>query len=451
MAIVYELKALREKRATIRAELGKLGDKIKAEGRPMDAGEREQFAKLEKDFKETSESIRQAETDLKAVDSILSQTDGDGPAGDAGRTPPGKNDVRHAPNAKPAKRRVDVTDQQRALALQAWCRAQYGLGLKREHREACQALRVNPRAKYFTVRLGQRPPQHREQRDNGVGTGSTGGYLVAQDFASTFERSLKSFANVRTVADVFRTDTGAAMPYPTVDDTGNTGEQLSENTAGTQQDVAIGSVTFNAYKYGSKPMLLSFELMNDSAFNLDELIGSLAGERIGRIQGSKFTAGTGTNEPQGVVTGAAAGVTAASATAIAVDDVVKLYHSVDPAYRVGPGFGFMCNDSILAALALMKDSQGRPLFVASYRDGVPDMVYGKSVYPNQFMQATIATGTVTLLCGDYSKYKVRDVGELRLRKLEERYAEKDQVGFLGFLRSDGRYTNTNAVKKLTQA
>jgi hypothetical protein len=38
-------------------------------------------------------------------------------------------------------------------------------------------------------------------------------------------------------------------------------------------------------------------------------------------------------------------------------------------------------------------------------------------------------------------------------KLEERYADLDQVGFVAFLRSDGRMLNagTNPVKHLVQA
>jgi HK97 family phage major capsid protein len=67
------------------------------------------------------------------------------------------------------------------------------------------------------------------------------------------------------------------------------------------------------------------------------------------------------------------------------------------------------------------------------------------------MQATVATGTVTVLFGDFSKYVVRDAGAIRMRRLNERYAEADQTAFVGFLRSDGRYLNTAAVKKLTQA
>ena len=43
-----------------------------------------------------------------------------------------------------------------------------------------------------------------------------------------------------------------------------------------------------------------------------------------------------------------------------------------------------------------------------------------------------------------------DAGPLRMRRLDERYAEKDQVGFIAFLRSDSNTTNSAAIKYLVQ-
>ena len=53
-----------------------------------------------------------------------------------------------------------------------------------------------------------------------------------------------------------------------------------------------------------------------------------------------------TSDVEGIVTNSAAGVTAASATAVTADEIIDLVHSVDPAYRVGNA-AFMMNDSIL--------------------------------------------------------------------------------------------------------
>jgi HK97 family phage major capsid protein len=56
---------------------------------------------------------------------------------------------------------------------------------------------------------------------------------------------------------------------------------------------------------------------------------------------------------------------------------------------------------------------------------------------NQDMQATIATGTTTIVFGQMSQYKVRQVNSIRLYRLVERYRENDQDAFLAFIEADG--------------
>ena len=110
----------------------------------------------------------------------------------------------------------------------------------------------------------------------------------------------------------------------------------------------------------------------------------------------------------------------------------------------------MMHDSILAAVCLIKDSQNRPIFIESYRDGDPDRLCNEPVVINQNMDSTMASTKKTMLFGCWSKYKIRDVGTVRFRRLDERYAEKDQVGFLAFLRSDGRILDagTNPIRHI---
>jgi HK97 family phage major capsid protein len=294
----------------------------------------------------------------------------------------------------------------------------------------------------------------REQRALSVGTTTAGGFTVPQGFVYNLELALLQYGGVRQVADVMRTDSGNDMPWPTVNDTANVGELLSENTTvGSSVDPTFGQVVLKAYKYSSKLVLVSREILEDSAFNVAETVGKMLGERIGRIQNVHFTTGDNSAKPQGVVVASTLGVTAASATAIAADELFNLQHSVDPAYRQDPSCGWMMHDNILLAVRKLKDSQNRYLWEPSIQMGVPDKLLNYPITVNQQMQSSIATATRTMLFGALGKYKVRDVKDVRLMKLEERYADLDQVGFVAFLRSDGRMLNagTNPVKHLVQA
>ena len=46
--------------------------------------------------------------------------------------------------------------------------------------------------------------------------------------------------------------------------------------------------------------------------------------------------------------------------------------------------------------------------------------------------------------GALNLYYIRDVASMRLRRLEERYAEFDQVAFIGMSRHDGRLLDAAA-------
>src|SRR5262245_17131006 len=290
-----------------------------------------------------------------------------------------------------------------------------------------------------------------ELRAQAVGSGAGGGYLVPQGFSEELEKALKAFGGMREAARLFPTPTGNDIPWPTVDDTANIGELLAENIPAAAQDVVFGQVILKAYKYSSKLVLVSMELLQDSFFDIGTILRDLLAERIGRITNTHFTTGTGTGQPQGVVTGATLGKTGVvgQTTSVVYDDIIDLEHSVDPLYR--PGSIYMMNDSTLKAVKKIKDSSGRPLWqpgmTASLQTGQEafNSINGYPYIINQDM-AVMAANAKSILFGNFSKYIIRDVREFTLLRLEERYAEYGQTGFLAFTRADGRYINTAAVK-----
>jgi len=263
------------------------------------------------------------------------------------------------------------------------------------------------------------------------------------------EQATLAFGGMLEAAEVFPTGTGADLPWPTVDDTGNEGEIVGENTANNEQDVAYGNVTFGSFMYSSKIVRVSLQLMQDSFFNIDSHLSGLLGERLGRIQNRHYTTGTGSSQPNGVVTASAAGVTAALSSAITHDELLDLKHSVDPSYRRMPGTRWMFNDSTLKAFKKLKDGDNRPLWAPGIAAGEPDVLDGQPYTINQTMPSMEAAAK-SVLYGDFHKYKIRNVRGITLMRLAERYAEYFQVGFIAFMRSDGDLVDagTNPIKHL---
>lgn len=341
--------------------------------------------------------------------------------------------------------------EDRSLALRGWALQPAGLTTEAQYAAAERCgLAMNSRA--LNANLWADAPRSVkaiEARAQSVGTTTAGGYLVPTTLSDALEKQLLYFANIREYAQVIRTSTGNPYDIPTVNDTTNKGEIIAENTAYNAQDVAFGKVTLNSYKYSSKLVNVSIELMQDSIVDIPKLLGDLLGERLGRIQADHFSTGTGSSQPQGLVTGASAGVTAASATAIAVNDLLGLVHSLDRAYR--PDAKFMMHDSVLLAVRKLQDTLGRPIFSESYIVGEPDRLFGYPVIINNSMASSIATTNKTVLFGDFSKYVIRDALDVQVVRLDERYAEYGQVAFTAFLRSDAKVLISSAIKLLTQA
>jgi HK97 family phage major capsid protein len=336
--------------------------------------------------------------------------------------------------------RESATEEDRCNALQAWCRLKTGRALKWYHKEAIQKTGLNVRRRDLVLDIMPNGRQvqklYRENRALAVNVNTAGGYTVPEGFVQNLEIALLAYAQPRQWATVMRTASGQDLPWPTVNDTTNKGAILAENAPVTQQDITFGQIVFHAYKYTSKMVLVPVELMEDSAFDLAAMLGELLGIRIGRIQADHFTTGTGASQPTGYITAGTQGITAASPTAISADDIYNLKHSVDPAYRIQGGVGFTMHDQILLRVKLLKDGLGRYLWQASLAGGAPDTLDGDPIYINQSMASTVSSGTITMAYGALKKYVIRDVSQVRLRRLVERFADSDQEAFLMFMRSD---------------
>jgi HK97 family phage major capsid protein len=290
-----------------------------------------------------------------------------------------------------------------------------------------------------------------EQRAQSVGTTTAGGYTVPQGFMTSLEVAMKAYGNVEGVASVLSTDSGNDIPWPTINDTTQTGELVAENASASSQDMTFSSITMKSYYYSSKIILVSWELLNDSAFSIEGLVADIAGERLGRIKNTHFTTGDNSGKPQGVVTFATSGKTAASATAITYTELIDLEHSIDPAIRVN--CRYMFNDVVLQALRKLQDSTGRPLWQAGITAGAPDTINGRPYTINQDM-AVMTTGNKTVLFGDFARgYKVRKVKDVQVFRVTDKYIESRQVGFIAYTRCDGRglSAGTQPIKYLVQA
>ena len=266
-----------------------------------------------------------------------------------------------------------------------------------------------------------------------VGTDNLGGYLVPQEFSNELDVATAFTGEVERLAKKLNTASGGLLDYPTINDTATDAGLTAEAAAVTVQDMTFGNKQLSAYNYSSL-VKVSQQLLQDSAFDLNAFLVEAMGERIARATNAAFTTGTGSSQPQGLVTGSALGNTAAGATAITADDLLDLIYSVDASYRNKPGFGLMAHDNIIAAVRALGLGAANdfPIFIPSMEAGQPDRIFGIPVYVNNDMQSSIATGTKTMIAADFSKFVVRNAGGIQMLRLNERFADELEVGFVSY-------------------
>jgi HK97 family phage major capsid protein len=279
-------------------------------------------------------------------------------------------------------------------------------------------------------------------------TNSAGGYTIPPGFLVRITETLKAFGGILNAAEVINTDSGNPLQWPTFDGTSQSGQILSENTQETALDMTFGSKSLGAFTYSSRIVLVSLQLLQDSAFDLDGFVARQLGIRIGRAVAPHLATGTGSGQPEGLFTNATAGKTGTTGqtTSVIYDDLVDLIHSVDPAYRAQDNCRFVLADSSLKVIRKLKDSQGRPLWEPSLQVGAPDTILGYGYVVDQGVP-TMAANAKSIGFGDIrSAYVVRQVAGGQMLRLAERYADFLQVGYLGFLRLDAKPNDTAAFR-----
>lgn len=401
------MKHLYTKRAQLWEQMQALQERSTTEDRALSAEEREQWDRMEADIAELSEDIERGEraARLEAVGELEDRGAGAGTGTE--------------------ERGSDV-----------------------EYRDAFE--------KYLRFGFGRMSAEERqlvegnfeslESRAQGTTPDAAGGYTVPETMLNKLTETMKAFGGLASIVGGFTTDSGNPLNWPTSDETAQEGELLGENTAaGTTPDLAFGTDSLGAYTYSSKVVRVSLQLIQDSGLDVEAFVGRKLGERLGRITAKHIANGTGSGQPQGVSAAAAGKTGAVSATpVITYDDLVDLEHSVDVAYRANARYAF--NDLTLAEIRKLKDANDRMLWVPSMVAGAPSTVNGRPYTIDNGLPAPAVSGK-SVFFGDFqSGYVLRRVNGGQLLRLSERYAEFLQVGFLSFLRLDGKLDDTAAIR-----
>lgn len=247
-----------------------------------------------------------------------------------------------------------------------------------------------------------------------------------------------------SIVNVVTTDGGNDIKWP-VESTRPTATAIAEATSIADLDPTFSSITLKSKKVAVLTKV-SHEVLADSGVDLAAVLAESIGTSIGIKCNALLTVGTGTVEPNGIVTAAGSGLSGSTAVsgAFTADNLIDLCHSVDSAY-IRQGAGWMMRRTSLGAVRKLKDTAGNYLFVPAATVGTPDTILGYPVHDNPDVVAP-GSDARSVIFGNFKKYLVRRVGGLELARSEDAYFATDEVGFRATVRIWGDLGQSAAVK-----
>ena len=224
-----------------------------------------------------------------------------------------------------------------------------------------------------------------------VGENESGGYTVPDEFHRQLLQALEENNIFRSLAHVIRTNSGTRT-IPIAADNGKA-SWVEEGNAIGESDLTFSVQTLSAYKLACA-IRVSNELLHDSAFDIAGHIATRFGVRFGNAEEDAFINGKGVSadptttpsEPTGILTTLAdPSVKTEGSTVISFDDVYKLFYALKAPYRQKAKF--LCNETALLQLMLLKDGNGQYIWKPGLDIGKPDTILGHQIYTSTYMPA----------------------------------------------------------------
>jgi len=305
------------------------------------------------------------------------------------------------------------------------------------------------------------------QADNPAG----GAFLVTpQQFVTDVLTLMKDLVFVRQYATIYTVIRAESLGIPAIDTDPSDADWTTELGTGTEETtMAFGKRELKPTPI-AKRIKLSNKLIRSGAMNVESIVQDRLAYKFAITEEKAFLTGAGNAQPLGLFTASSDGigtgrdVTAASATAIAGDDLIEVQYTIKPQYRANAKW--IMNRSVIKAVRKLKDTTGNYLWASGTPiatvsldglgpggglQGTPDTLLGSPVLVSEYAPGTITTGLYTAVYGDLSKYYIADALDWQLQVLDQLYAEANQTGYIGRKETDGMPVLAEAFARLKQA
>lgn len=275
------------------------------------------------------------------------------------------------------------------------------------------------------------------------GVNTEGGYLVVpQAFVNSLIKNVDDEVVIRRLANIIPMPAAASVGIPTLEADPDDADWTTELQTGSEDSsMAFGKREMRPHPV-AKRIKVSRPLLRNSAVPAEDLVRQRLAYKFGITQEKAYLTGNGNQRPLGLFVASNDGIPASrdvstdnTGTSMTVDGLKNAKYSLKAQYQRTAQWLF--HRDAVKQLSKLKDGEGQYLWQNSVREGEPDMLLGRPVNQSEYVPNTFTSGQYVGMFADFSFYWIIDSLMFQLQRLDELYAETNQVGFIGRYEGDG--------------
>lgn len=296
-----------------------------------------------------------------------------------------------------------------------------------------------------------------EIRALSVGLAAEGGYLVMpEQFVAALIKDVDNAVFIRSKATVHPLTEAVSLGMPYLSADPDDSDWTTELQTGSEDSsMAFGKRVLQPHPF-AKRIKVSNDLLRLSAIGPEALVRARLAYKFAVTEEKGYMTGNGNQRPLGLFTASNDGIPTSrdvssgnTTTAFTFDGLINTKYSVKAQYQKSGEWVF--HRDAVKMLAKLKDGEGQYIWQASKTLADPDMLLGRPVNESEYAPNTFTTGLYVGLFGDLNHYHIADVSAVDIKRLNELYAETNQVGFIGRRAADGMPVLSEAFARVTLA